>query len=90
MGPLKAPGPDDFPARFFKRNWEVLRTGVMIGVWAFFAMGHMPRGINDTVIVLIPKKDSPEGLKDYRPISLCNVIYKVLSKCLVNCLRPLL
>jgi hypothetical protein len=50
----------------------------------------MPPGVNDTAIVLIPKKDEPELLKDFRPISLCNVIYKVVSKCLVNRLRPIL
>jgi hypothetical protein len=50
----------------------------------------MPPGINDTAIVLIPKINSPEELKDFRPISLCNVIYKVISKCLVNRLRPIL
>jgi hypothetical protein len=50
----------------------------------------MPEGINDTVIVLIPKKKNAVCLRDFRPISLCNVIYKVVSKCMVNRLRPLL
>jgi hypothetical protein len=50
----------------------------------------MPEGIKDTVIVLIPKKKKPVCLRDFRPISLCNVIYKVVSKCMVKRLRPLL
>jgi hypothetical protein len=40
--------------------------------------------------VLIPKNNDPEFLKDFWAISLCNVIYKVVVKCLVNRLRPLL
>jgi hypothetical protein len=50
----------------------------------------MPSGVNDTAIVLIPKTKNPTSLKDFRPISLCNVIYKVVAKCLANRLRPLL
>ena len=49
----------------------------------------MPSGVNETTIVLIPKI-APETLTHLRPISLCNVIYKVVSKCLVNRLWPLL
>lgn len=90
IGPLKAPGPDGFPARFFQRNWDVVKDDVLKGVLHFFATGVLPDGINDTVIVLIPKGKDPQSLKDYRPISLCNVIYKVISKCLVNRMRPLL
>lgn len=61
----------------------------MKAVLKFFE-GVIPEGVNDTVIVLIPKEKNPENLKDFRPISLCNVIYKVVAKCLVNCLRPML
>ena len=50
----------------------------------------MPEGVNSTSVVLIPKVPNPSKLTDFRPISLCNVIYKVISKCLVNRLRPIL
>lgn len=62
----------------------------MVAVQKFFATGEMLDGVNDTTIVLIPKTKNPLSLKDFRPISLCNVIYKVVAKCLVNCLRPIL
>lgn len=90
IGPLKAPGPDGFPARFYQRNWGSLKTDIIHGVKKFFCTGIMPEGVNDTAIVLIPKVDRLAELKDFRPISLCNVIYKVVSKCLVNRLRLLL
>nr|ABF95850.1 retrotransposon protein, putative, unclassified [Oryza sativa Japonica Group] len=90
IGPLKAPGPDGFPARFFQRNWAVLKKEVTTAVRNFFLQGVMLAGVNDTSIVLIPKVSKPEQLKEFRPISLCNVIYKVVSKCMVNRLRPIL
>jgi hypothetical protein len=59
-------------------------------VQVFFATGVMPNEVDDTAIVMISKKKDPEELKDFRPISLCNLIYKVVPKCLANRLRPLL
>jgi hypothetical protein len=90
IGPLKAPGPDGFPARFFQRNWEALRNEVIRAVREFFTSGVMAEGANTTAIVIIPKKEQAENLKDFRPISLCNVIYKIVSKCMVNHLRHVL
>jgi hypothetical protein len=50
----------------------------------------MPKGVNDATVVLIPKVDLPAKVTYFRPISLCNVVYKVLAKCLVNRLRHIL
>ena len=50
----------------------------------------MPRGINNTYICMIPKTKNPQKITDYRPISLCNVIYKLISKVLVNRLKKIL
>ena len=50
----------------------------------------MPAEVNNTNIVLIPKIPNRVKIADLRPISLCNVIRKVVSKCLVNRLRPVL
>jgi hypothetical protein len=58
-------------------------------VQAFFTRGVCRMRVNDIEIVLLPKKDEHEYLKDFRLISLCNVVYKVVSKCLVNRMRSL-
>jgi hypothetical protein len=81
---------DGFPARFYQRNWGEIKEEVINAVKLFFVNGHIPEGVNDTAIVIIPKIDQPETLKDFRPISLCTVIYKVIAKCMVNRLRPIL
>lgn len=90
IGPLKAPGPDGFPARFFQLNWGTLKSDVINAVRQFFNTGSMPPGANDTIIVLIPKSNDAKELKDFRPISLFNVVYKIVVKCIVNRMRPLL
>lgn len=63
IGPLKAPGPDGLPSRFFQRNWSLLKEDVVRTVKEFFATGIMPPGVNDTCIVLIPKVPHPEDLR---------------------------
>jgi hypothetical protein len=88
IGPLKAPGPDGLPARFFQRNWGLLKEEVCIAIKLFFKDGVLPDNFNMTKIVLIPKTENASDLKEFRPISLCNVIYKIISKCMVNRLRP--
>lgn len=50
----------------------------------WFTQGSFPEQLNDPMIVLIQKRESPKSIKDLRPISLCNVAYKIFSKVLVN------
>lgn len=52
--------------------------------------GEMPEGWNDMWVTLIPKVKYPESMKDLRPISLCNVLYKLISKVLANGLKIIL
>lgn len=90
IGDLKAPGADGMSSLFYKQYWEVVGNDVIREVRSFLAGGAISEGWNETVVVLIPKVPSPERIKGLRPISLCNVIYKVASKVLSNRLKLIL
>lgn len=57
---------------------------------ACFESGHLLKELNHTIITLIPKIPNPQKVGDYQPISLCNVLYKVVAKMMVNRLRSVL
>jgi hypothetical protein len=90
MHPSKSPGPDDFTAGFYIKHWDILKNDVCSAIRSFLEGGEIPEVVNTTVLVLIPKIKHPQELSQYRPISLCNVLYKIASKVLALRLRPVL
>lgn len=87
MHPDKSPGPDGFNATFFQRFWSLCGDEIFEATKCWMDRGFFPSSLNETNICLIPKCDSPKSMKDMRPISLCNVLYKMLSKLLANRLK---
>jgi hypothetical protein len=78
------------PAVFYKRYWDIVGDRVTEEVLQVLRGGDLPDGWNETNVVLIPKVKNPELMKDLRPISLCNVVYKLVSKVLANRLKLIL
>jgi hypothetical protein len=87
IGDLKAPGADGMLAVFYRHFWEMVVVDEVLNV---LQGGNIPEGWNETIVVLIPKVQTPESMKDLRPISLCNVVYKLISKVLANRLKCIL
>ncbi|XP_031108426.1 uncharacterized protein LOC116012895 [Ipomoea triloba] len=90
MFPDKAPGADGMNPGFYQHFWDVVGDDVTTFVLKCLNECSFPECLNDTNVVLIPKKKSPEMVYDLRLIALCNVVYKIMAKMVANRMKPLL
>ncbi|WOH14642.1 hypothetical protein DCAR_0934162 [Daucus carota subsp. sativus] len=87
MHPEKSPGEDGLNPAFYQTYWNIVGDDVYKFCGNFFETGVMQNEVNRTVVCLIPKIKNPQGVMDLRPISLCNVLVRTLSKVLANRLK---
>jgi hypothetical protein len=81
----KSPGPDGWTIEFFQCFFELIGPDILYVVKESRQQGHMHAPLNATFISLIPKMDDPHSFDDFRPISPCNCIYKIISK-IISCI----
>ncbi|XP_060965179.1 uncharacterized protein LOC115720071 [Cannabis sativa] len=81
---IKSPSPDGFGSRFFKSMWKDLGQDFSTAILSFFQEGALPKQLNETLLMLIPKVENPSKDIDYRLIACCNTIYKCISKLICN------
>ena len=86
----KAPGPDGFTVDFFKAYWDVVKEYIWKVVEDSRTSSSILKSLNSTFITLIPKEAETYTPAKFRPITLCNVLYKIISKVMENRLKPIL
>ena len=77
-------------AGLYQRMWEVVGDIMCRFVLGFFESSTFPKGVNDTILTLIPKIPNSESTSRLRPISLCNVGYKIITNTIENILKELM
>ncbi|KAK9094702.1 hypothetical protein Scep_026171 [Stephania cephalantha] len=90
MHPKKSPSADGMMNKLLQQKWSLFREDVLELFRKFHSSGHLEKNLNESLVVLIPKKSFLQALSDFCPISLCNSIYKLLAKVLSNRLKVVL
>ena len=90
MHPTKAPGPDGLLVVFFQKHWNSVSEGVIATCLHILNDRGNIAPLNHTYIALIPKIANPKTVMEYRPIILCNVIYRIIAKTIANMLKQIL
>ncbi|CAL1407884.1 unnamed protein product [Linum trigynum] len=90
MGSKQVPGSDGFMGKFFKACWGIVGESVVSAVGSFFATSKMLRSFNHTWLTLIPKVEQVESMRQLRPISLCQFVYKIITKIMAERLAGIL
>jgi hypothetical protein len=88
--PFKSPGPDGLHPIFFQKFWDTLGPSMTRFIKGIFQSRKIPSDLNSTLVCLIPKVAKPESMNQFRPIGLCNTLFKTITKILVFRLKPFL
>ena len=86
----KAPGPDGFTIDFFQSCWDLVKEKIWEVVEESKSTRWVLTTFNATFLSLIPKEHGADSPSKFRPISLCNVVLKIIKKVMDNRLNPLM
>lgn len=90
MAKNKAPGPDGYTTKFFQATWSFMKKDIVNFVEESRCTKKMHPAWNVTFLALILKLEKADEAQGFRPIALCNVIYKILATIMVNRLKYVL
>eukprot|EP00253_Pinus_taeda_P019717 PITA_19717 len=88
--PDKAPGPDGFTARFLQVCWQIMEKNLYKMILKSQNCQKIGGSTNSSFIALIPKEKGAKDFNRFRPISLCNIGYKIITKVIANRLKGIL
>lgn len=88
--PTKAPGPDGLQGFSYQHCWDTVRSSVVKFLQDAMRFGRFDEVMCEAFVCLIPKLLNPSKISEYRPISLCNVLYKFITKCITMRLKHLM
>ena len=86
----RSPGPDGWPVEFYLHFFDLIGQKLLSAMDSTRVLGLIPPSLNSTFLALIPKLDKPRTFADFRPISLCNLLYKLIAKVIAVRLKPFL
>ena len=86
----KSPGPDELTIEFFQGFYDLVKEDLLKIVQESQRVGKVLGALNFTFLALIPKKQNPASFEEFRPISYCNVVYKLIAKTIALRLKPIL
>lgn len=87
---LIAPGCDGFNAHFFKTTWTTAKSDISEAVMQFFKTNLIYKAINCTSVTLVSKVQNPSSIKEFRPISCCTILYKIIFELLTKRLQTVM
>lgn len=90
LHPNKAPGPDGFTITFYRQHWQTIKKDLSRMVRNVFKNKKMGGNTKSSYLELIPKDANPSTFNRFRPISLCNSSYKIVTKIIVNRIKKVL
>ena len=91
MNPEKTPGTDRLPAEFYKTFWSELASSLISALNYSYDQGTLSVSQRRGIIKLIPKKDAdPHFIKNWRPLTLLNCVYKIATKAIANRIKTVI